>query len=305
MDCPHCGSSNVEQAAFCSNCGKALSAQEGAPGEHFFPAGGPFFPAPPAPPPDVILPSTLGQLLSHTLGVYQKTFGPMLRIVTPAQIPFLVASVVNGDTAMLALTLMGLFSLLLASAAVAYAVVQFYLGRKVSASGSYIGALNNGVSLLVNALIFFGVVFGGVMLSLLIVGIPILVFVVVAWFFYVQAVVIEGRGPVEALRRSWELVRGNWWRTFRLGLVFLLLVLAGGFLLSLPGWAVGRANTTLGDLVMTLGGVFVAPIGYIGATLIYLDLRARKEGLTLSRLASELDGAPQGGPPAEGPRRPL
>lgn len=304
MDCPHCGSSNTEQAAFCGNCGRALPAQGGAPPEHLFPAGGPFFPAPPASPPDLILPSTLGQLLSHTLGVYQHTFGSMLRIVIPAQIPFLVASVVNSDTAALALTLMGLFSLLLASAAVAYAVVQFYLGRRVSASGSYIGALNNGVSLLVNALIFFGAVFGGVVLSLLIVGIPILLFIVVAWFFYVQAVVIEGRGPIVALGRSWALVRGNWWRTFRLGLVFLLLVVAGGFLLSLPGWAVGHANATLGDILRALGGVFVAPIGYIGATLIYFDLRARKEGLTLSRLVLELGGAPQG-PPAEGPPRPL
>ncbi len=227
-----------------------------------------------------------------------------MRIALPAQIPFLVASVLSNDTAIIAMTLVGLFTGLIASGAVTYAVTRYYLGHPVGAADSYVGAMNNGVSLLANGLLFAGAVFGGIALSLLIIGIPVLVFILVALFFYVQAVVIENKAPVDALGRSWQLVRGLWWRTFFLGIAFVLVVVVIGLVLSLPGLAVSLANPTLGDFLATLAGVFVAPIGSIGATLVYFDLRARKEGLTLSRLAKEIGLTPSG-PPSEGPGRPL
>src|SRR5439155_17274814 len=40
----------------------------------------------------------------------------------------------------------------------------------------------------------------------------------------VPAVMVESLGPVQALRRSWRLVQGYWWRTF--GLVILLAILS-------------------------------------------------------------------------------
>lgn len=314
MNCPHCNTANPTDAAFCSNCGKALEPAN-APASGTQPSLSVAFPPPlPAPAPDAILPSTLGQLINYTFGVYQRTFITMVSITLLAQIPFLIASVLKNETAIILLTIAGLFTGLVASGAAAFAVAQFYVGRAPSAASSYAGAMNNGTSLLANGFIFGGAVFGCAVLTVLPVGIPslttvlgtvLLAFVLVSWFFYVQAVVIEGRGPVVALSRSWRLVRDAWWRTFLVGLVFLLIIAGIAVVLSLPGLALYYSkHSVLGDLLVSLAAVFVAPIAYIGSTLVYFDLRARKEGLTISRLASDITLVPNV-PPSDGPGRPL
>lgn len=306
MNCPNCGENNPENATYCGKCGQALPGQVPSQPEQPSPVGGIALPAQPSLPPDAILPATLKQLLNHTLGVYQHTAGPVLRIVLPSQIPFLLASITQDQPIILTLTLIGIFTSLLASAAVTFAVVQFYLGHKVAAAGSYVGAMNNGVSLLMNGIVFGCALLAGLVLSVFVIGIPILLFVAVAWFFYVQVVTIEGAGSLVALGRSWTLVRGSWWRTFGVGIAYITVVLAAVSVFYLLGWLLTLVNNVAGNLLITLGGAFVAPIGYIGATLVYFDLRARKEGLTLSQLAQEVGGvrSPQG-PPTEGPGRPL
>lgn len=235
-----------------------------------------------------IPPSTVGQLVSQTLGVYQRTLGVVVRIALLAQIPLIAGAPFTSQSVVLALLLVSAFTGLLATAAITYTVGQFYLGRSTTVARSLVGALENGVSLLINALVFWAAVFLATLLSLIVIGIPVLVFVVVAWFAFVQGVVIENKGPFEALARSWELVRGNWWRVFGIGLVFLAVVLAANFIVSLPGILVGLANDTLGRILTSLAGALVTPIISIATTLVYLDLRVRKESLTLETLASEL-----------------
>jgi|GEM_PF-690424 len=313
MNCPRCNATNPEGAAFCANCGKALE-----PGKEPNPGAQPFegvsFPSPPPPPdPDAILPSTLGQLIRYTFGVYQRTFITIVSITLVAQVPILIASLLSNVTAIIILSIVGIFSGLVASGAVAFAVAQFYVGRVPSALGCFTGAMNNGTSLLANGFMFGSALFLCVFLIALPIGIPslslvlgtvLLVFVAVSWFFYVQAVVIESRGPVAALARSWQLVREDWWKVFIVGLVFLLIIGGLAVALSLPGWALLSSHPALGNFLISLAGVFIAPIVYIGSTLVYFDLRARKEGLTLSRLASDIDFVPAP-PPTEGPGRPL
>src|SRR5262249_56585201 len=48
------------------------------------------------------------------------------------------------------------------------------------------------------------------------------------------AVVLEGSGPVDALRRSWPLVRGSWWRIFGITLLAGIVVAFIGGILQLP-----------------------------------------------------------------------
>src|SRR5262249_61772950 len=48
------------------------------------------------------------------------------------------------------------------------------------------------------------------------------------------AVVLEGSGPVDALRRSWPLVRGSWWRIFGITLLAGIVVAFTGGILQLP-----------------------------------------------------------------------
>jgi len=109
-------------------------------------------------------------------------------------------------------------------------------------------------------------------------------------FSMVSAVIaLEDVGPVEALRKSFALVRGRWWPTVG----FLLLVgLFGSLaaqlvqLVALPivgsgGVALGAG---LGFVVLVVAQGFVVAAIAVMVTLWYLDLRSRKEPLVTESL---------------------
>ena len=48
------------------------------------------------------------------------------------------------------------------------------------------------------------------------------VFLGVKLHYWAYALLIEDEGITGSLKRSWRIVRGNWWRTFALGIIFLL-----------------------------------------------------------------------------------
>jgi hypothetical protein len=112
------------------------------------------------------------------------------------------------------------------------------------------------------------------------------------------ALMIEGVGPFQALRRSSTLVRG------RTGMVFLTVLIVsfigaivtgvltwplqwiGGLVAGAAGAAVGFG---VGQIVSTI--LYMALMG-AALVLIYFDRRVRTEGYDLTELADEL-GAPQ------------
>jgi hypothetical protein len=107
------------------------------------------------------------------------------------------------------------------------------------------------------------------------------IWLAVALYFASQAVVAEGRSPVDALRRSRELVRGEWWRVFGIGVVFSVAVGVVSGLVSLVAGAVAKAADL--QVFVLLGTMFadVFVIGFIAvaSTLVFFDLRVRSEGV--------------------------
>jgi hypothetical protein len=103
------------------------------------------------------------------------------------------------------------------------------------------------------------------------------------------AVVVEQRGAIDSIRRSFRLVRNRWWATAG----FLLLVgLLGGIavqliqLVALPLAVVGGggpALTIASGLGVLAQGVLIAAIAAM-YTYWYVDLRARTENLSTERL---------------------
>ena len=134
-------------------------------------------------------------------------------------------------------------------------------------------------------------------LLVMIPGLVIAIWLGVNWFCGAQAVVIEGKGPIAGLGRSWNLVRGSWWCVFGIGLVVVLIALAAAMVVGIPlGIVVGIASAAgdggvVGSLLATITGavatVIIAPFAYIATTLLYFDLRVRKEGFDLDALAAE------------------
>lgn len=101
------------------------------------------------------------------------------------------------------------------------------------------------VSIILSIVIPIGLVF------LIIPGI----FLAISFQFSIYAVAVEDRGPIDALRRSWELATGNRWRLFGLGLiVFVVSALAGGVasVASFISPAAGQAVSLVINSVFTI-----------------------------------------------------
>jgi membrane protein implicated in regulation of membrane protease activity len=105
------------------------------------------------------------------------------------------------------------------------------------------------------------------------------VYLAVRWYFVPQTVVIDGRRRSEALARSGELVQGSWWRVFGIGLLTALVVGIPAQLIELPfeAGASGADSAALSLTGATIAQVLAAPLIAIVSTLLYYDLRARRE----------------------------
>jgi uncharacterized membrane protein YesL len=128
---------------------------------------------------------------------------------------------------------------------------------------------------------------------LVLIGIPLFFYVLIIWFFAVQAIVIENKSTFDALRRSHELVKGNWWRVFGIGVVFVLLGIALLIPAIIASVIVGFINDVLSNVVLGVAVALVTPVMYIGSTLLYIDLRVRREGYGLQGLADDLARRPR------------
>ena len=102
---------------------------------------------------------------------------------------------------------------------------------------------------------------------------------------------MEDVHSMEALKRTWWLLRGFWWRTFGIYLLAALLVgiitqifysVGQGIGSLIPGMA-GNAFTAA---VSTLFSLIFQPFTLTIVFLIYLDIRIRKENFDLDILAS-------------------
>ena len=203
------------------------------------------------------------------------------------EIPLVVSVAVPIWSAIM-LTVIGVVASALVSAAMVIAVAQHYTGRKVEVGECLYRAWSRVLSLLIVYVLLFLALAVATLLALIVIGIPLLFYLLVIWFFAGQAIMMERMRPIDALRRSRALVRGSWWRVFGIGVVFVLVLLGLTIVVSIPAVLIGLAQPILGSIIGVLANALVLPIVAVGATLVYLDLRVRKEGYTLEAMASEL-----------------
>jgi hypothetical protein len=120
------------------------------------------------------------------------------------------------------------------------------------------------------ALLYAAIVLAG-FIALIIPGI----YLAVRLYFGTQAAVVDGDGPTDALRRSWDLVRDQWWVTAgSLLLVGVLVGITSGLIREVFRQIDNDAVfVVLSVILETVAVSFSAIFG----TLLFFSLRARKQ----------------------------
>ena len=257
--------------------------------------------------PGTIPERSLGGLLNETFLVYGRNLWLIIGIVAVVNVPALVLAFIlgNGPAGYVVEVARGTFGLVYVYGAVVFAVGQQYLGGNIDIGRCYYRVWSLVISLtLFMFAIFVGTVLFGTMVYLLaftlILPVILLVLaltIIVYLWVAVPALVTEGCSWVDAARRSFRLVQESWWRVCAITLV-VVLVTTGLAIVAMVPFMVGDALAglggldTLGRAVKGVGGIVVAvvalPVPAIAGTLLYYDLRVRKEGFDMPSLSREM-----------------
>ena len=194
-----------------------------------------------------------------------------------------------------------------------YATAHVFLGQNISAGNAFLHTLRFFAKLLVCSIIYFLVIIG---LSITIIGIPFAIFLFIRWGFYTLPILLEEKTVRGSIKRSSELVKGSWLRVFcivlliflivqmiqtifsiSIGLVFFLIpathelqdvgVLENLRRLIAPtpldiGWPIHLLRSFITTGIYSI----LLPIASIGSTLLYFDLRIRKDAYDLEMQAT-------------------
>jgi hypothetical protein len=267
-------------------------------------------------------------------GVMSRAFSPLLDIASSpnggsqAQIDAALHDLVGGFAGLgVAATLVGVITFVLnvlATGLLTTAMGRAVLGKPVSTSDVWRRARGRfwpllGVTLLVS-LVLGLVVAGGLGIAILIgvlvgqadttigvlVGVVLgIVALVASVWLYVKlllspvALVLEGVGPITAIRRSYRLVEGAWWRTFGIHLLAAVIGAVVAQVITVPFSLVGSfisvssagssgvpdpfsfTQSLVTALATLVSSTIVIPFSAGVVALLYVDRRIRREALDI------------------------
>lgn len=251
-------------------------------------------------------PRDLGDIVNETFKIYRRNFLRLIAIVAIIEVilyllswVWLLPLVMTGGSIDV-LVLFIVIAVILVVSFVAYAMMEGALIHAVSEQslgqtigiGRAYGFAWRRLGAMIGAEILAGLALLG--MAITIIGIPFAIYFGVRWTFIWQAALLQGVGPRDALSRSSDLVKGNWWRV--VGIMFVVGIIVGviGFVLNLT---VGLIPI-VGSII---AGILPTPIFITAATLLYYDLRVRQEGYNLEKMASELGIAKEPSQTGTGP----
>ena len=268
-------------------------------------------------------------ILDTTFSLYRSYFWLFVGIAATLHVPFgiieilIVSAFGQGDSVQVIVGLLsfvkGLVVHPMVMGALVFAVSQEYIGRKTTIGEAYSRVKFwsiLGASLLImlamvammtipitlSTLVMVPAIrgTGNVILTaglMIVVGLfllPVITYFVVRWSLFCQGIMVEDYRAVGSLRRSRELIKGSWWRVFGVEVVLFIMT-------SLVVWILGLGLGTFLDQIMgterlmisifeTILSIIITPIWLIGVTLLYFDLRIRKEAFDIEMMARNIHG---------------
>lgn len=168
----------------------------------------------------------------------------------------------------------------LLQAAIMKAAAQAIVGDPVDVTASYKWGMRK-IGPVIWISILVGLIVAGGFILLIIPGIIFMVFLAVA----IPALVVENQRGTGAIGRSWNLVKGSWW--FVLGFVVVT-----GIITSVVGGIIGAVggSSWFGMWITdAIAQMITGPFTALVSIILYVELRARHEALTVETLRSEIN----------------
>lgn len=233
---------------------------------------------------------SLGELLDEAFGLYRRHL--LLFVLLAAGVVVPVDLIVSGiglgqltsgydsspdvGTQLVPAVVSALVTVPLITAMNVRAVVAIADGHPPSPGQ----AAREGLDLFTPVLVAVLLASAGIMLGILALIVPGII-LAVHWSVVAQVVTVEGeRGPA-ALRRSWDLVRGDAWWVLGVLLVTNIIASLLAGIVTLP--AAAGAESADSALIMLLATmvaeIFTLSFLAIAMTLLFFTLRARKAGI--------------------------
>ncbi len=260
---------------------------------------------------------SIGKLLDKAFRIYRANFVVFVGIVALGLIPttFLrVISLTYFDTSQLVDRLEQFFIHSLISLALTASISQSYLYQHtitirealrlgLRGYGSLLGAyFLQGLAIGIPAVILvFCAIEVGLstnseigLIAFLIIIIILAVFIGTRWAMVLPCVALEETGATDSLGRSWDLTKGYFWRVLGTSMLAGILVLIIAALPEIVLLFVIEAfidssfiNALLSTIAAQFALILTLPLSVTVTTLIYFDLRVRKEGYDLELMTQE------------------
>jgi hypothetical protein len=208
--------------------------------------------------------------------------------------PFSSASTAGGYALLVILgAIVTVIALLLSQGASVIAVSELYLGRNISIRESF-QRVRGELGSIFGVVILQGLATIAAFILLIIPGFYVMSRLIVC----IPACLIENLGARASLERSWQLTEENAGRAFLIFLLYFALSMAASMLFAFPfqmGIVLVKGNPSLILLFMGLtqvgafiANVLVVPVMTIASSILYYDLRVRKEAFDLQVMMNPL-----------------
>ena len=255
--------------------------------------------------PSLLRPRTVGEILADAFHLYARHWQNLILIVAVIVIPLSFAQVligegfsqeelrggvevstgtaVGGVLAAIVLAFVSILMWTILTGAITRAAAGTFLRRDLEIGDSYRYGLARFWSIvLVGVLCALAIALGFILL--IIPGFIVLTFLACS----IPALVIEDKRGREALRRSWDLVRGHGWHVF--GTIIVAAILNGlvNSLLTAPF----ADNYAARSIVAAIASAITMPYMALVGVFIYLDMRVRKERYSAADLERDLASHP-------------
>jgi len=215
----------------------------------------------------------VGTVVDKVFKTYQRYFAVLVSIAAILFVVEAVVRLVAGDSAWLGLvaTIVGLILAQLYTGMVVEVVNDTRDGQLDASIGGLFNQVTPVLLTLIGAAIVTGIAIAVGLVACILPGIALLTL----WAVVAPAVVIERLGVFDAMSRSWNLVKTNFWQTLGVIVIFWIITFV---ITALIGFIFRESSLAVAVVVAWIVHFLLAPLSALASSILFFELRGVESG---------------------------